>query len=114
MTAQFSNIFGQVPTGLDEEQFIALAETRDFKLARIVSKGQATPDGEWYDQERAEWMVVLKGSAGLRFEDETHDRVLAKGDFVEIAPHRRHRVTWTDADGPTIWLALYFGVNGEG
>ncbi len=34
--------------------------------------------------------------------------------IVEIAPHRRHRVTCTDADGPTIWLALYFDVNGEG
>ena len=75
---------------------------------RIVLTGQATPKGEWCDQCRAEWVVVLKGRAGLRFEDETEDRTLNTGDFVAIAPHRRHRVTWTAADEPTIWLALYF------
>ncbi len=114
MTTLKTNIFSNIPCGLDAEQFVALAESPHLNLVRIVSTGQATPEGEWYDQASAEWVVVLKGRAALRFEDEGRDRILEVGDFVEIAPHRRHRVTWTDADAPTIWLALYFDANGEG
>ena len=114
MTALKSNIFSDILEGLDEEQLVVLAETRHLNLARIVSTGQATPKGEWHDQSRAEWVVVLKGQAGLRFEDEERDRILSVGDYVEIAPHRRHRVTWTDAEVPTIWLALYFDAESEG
>jgi len=113
MTAQKSNIYSDLLEGLGEEQFVVLTETRHLKLTRIVSTGQATPKGEWHDQSRAEWVVVLKGQAGLRFEDEERDRILSAGDYVEIAPHRRHRVTWTDADAPTIWLALYFDVENK-
>ena len=90
------------------EQFSDLIPNRGVKIERIVSTGQITPENEWYDQDRAEWVVVLKGRAGLRFEDETEDRTLAAGDFVTIAAHRRHRVVWTAAEEPTIWLALYF------
>ena len=104
MMEQFSNIFGQIPTGLDEEQFIALAETRDFKLDRIVSTGQATPDGEWYDQERAEWVVVLKGSAGLRFEARRMTVISPKG--ISSRSHRTGGIGWpgrTPMDLPYGW-----------
>ena len=103
-----SNLFRDLPDDLPEEAFLTLAATEGFRLARIVSTGQATPEGEWYDQERAEWVVVLKGSAALRFEDEAEDRLLRPGDFVDIPAHRRHRVVRTDPDGPTVWLALYY------
>lgn len=104
------NLFDDLPDGLPEEDFLTLTETARFRLARIVSTGQATPEGEWYDQDRAEWVVVLKGAASLRFEDEAKDRLLRPGDYVEIAPNRRHRVVWTEAEAPTVWLALYFDV----
>lgn len=103
-----SNLFRDLPDDLPEESFLTLAETGSLRLARIVSTGQATPEGEWYDQERAEWVVVLKGSAALRFEDEAEDRLLGPGDIVDIPPHRRHRVTRTDPNEPTVWLALYY------
>jgi len=108
-----SNIFAGLPNRSAAEQYATLLESPAFKLARIVSTGQATPEGEWYDQDRAEWVVVLKGRAGLRFEDETEDRTLNTGDFLAIAPHRRHRVTWTSKDETTIWLALYFDSEGQ-
>ncbi len=108
MTSPVSNIFTDLRDKPADEQFATLLESPHFRLARIVSTGQASPEGEWYDQDRAEWVVLLKGRAGLRFEDETEDRTLAAGDFVTIAAHRRHRVVWTAAEEPTIWLALYF------
>ena len=110
MTTPLKNLFELMPNARADEQFSTLLDTGRFKLARIVSTGQSTPEGDWYDQERAEWVVVLKGRAGLQFEDEAKERTLEEGDFVHIAPHRRHRVTWTASDNPTVWLALYYDV----
>ena len=53
-------------------------------------------------------MTVLAGSARLRFADETEARVLAPGDWVDIAAHRRHRVEWTDLTVPTVGLAVFY------
>lgn len=101
------NLF-DVPASLPDERIDALLETAALRLERIVSTGQATPAGEWYDQDRDEWVVVLRGSAALRFEDEAAPRELRAGDHVLIAAHRRHRVEWTDAREPTVWLALHY------
>jgi cupin 2 domain-containing protein len=79
------------------------------RLERIVSTGQATPPGQWYDRETNEWVAVLHGRAGLRFEGEDAIVVMGAGDHVLIPAHRRHRVEWTDPDEPTIWLALHYG-----
>jgi cupin 2 domain-containing protein len=108
LTEAIDNLFEALPDASSGEEFRTLLESGKFKLIRIVSTGQATPDGEWYDQDEAEWVVVLKTRAGLRFEDEADERILGAGDFVDIAAHRRHRVTWTDEEGPTIWLALHY------
>jgi cupin 2 domain-containing protein len=54
-------------------------------------------------------VLLLKGAALLRFADEAEPRRLMPGDFVEIAPHRRHRVDWTDPERPTLWLAVFYG-----
>jgi len=78
------------------------------RLVRIVSTGQASPEGEWYDQPDWEWVALLKGAAGLRIEGEAEVRALAPGDFVHIPAHTRHRVEWTAADEPTVWLALHY------
>ena len=42
---------------------------------------------------------------GPLIEGEAAPRILAPGDYVLIPPHVRHRVEWTDADEPTVWLA---------
>jgi cupin 2 domain-containing protein len=80
-----------------------------LRIEKIVSTGQASPDGFWYDQPQAEWVVLLRGRARLRFEDEVEARSLVSGDVVDITPHRRHRVEWTAADEPTVWLAVHYG-----
>lgn len=90
------------------EVFDPLLTGGPFRLERIVSTGQATPPGEWYDQDCDEWVVLLSGSATLRFEqpDETLD--LTPGDWVLIPARRRHRVERTASDKETVWLALHF------
>lgn len=79
-----------------------------LRIERITSFGQASPAGFWYDEDEAEWVLLLTGAARLRFEDESEARHFGPGDWVEIAAHRRHRVEWTDPDQPTIWLAVFY------
>ncbi len=91
-----------------EEQFTELLARPGLRIERIVSSGQASPPGFWYEQERAEWVVILQGEARLRFEDEPEARCLKAGDFVDIAAQRRHRVDWTDPVQTTVWLAIHY------
>jgi cupin 2 domain-containing protein len=101
------NLFADLPASRAREAFEALLETPHLRLERIVSFGQATPAGEWYEQDADEWVALLQGGAGLLCEGEAEPRVLAPGDWVLIPAHTRHRVAWTAPDGPTVWLALH-------
>jgi len=90
------------------ERVDELLSRSGLRIERIVSWGQVSPAGFWYDQAEGEWVLVLAGAARLRFEDETDARSLGPGDWLDIAPHRRHRVDWTDPAVPTVWLAVYY------
>ncbi len=103
------NLFADVPHRLADEQVQELLAAPNVTIERIVSMGHATAAGQWYDQERAEWVVLLAGSAGLLFEGDTEPMWLEPGSYVHIAAHRRHRVEWTDAAVPTVWLAVHLG-----
>lgn len=102
------NLYRDIPEVVEDELFQPLIETNHFRLERILSKGHATPPGEWYNQDREEWVVLLRGSAGLLFEGEKEIQVMGPGDYLHISSHRRHRVEWTDPKGETIWLALHY------
>jgi cupin 2 domain-containing protein len=103
-----SNLFSDLPRRLAAERTDVLVETPDLRLERIISTGHVTPAGEWYDQDRDEWVVVLRGRARLRIEGEAGDRVLGPGDHVLLRAQVRHRVEWTDPGEPTVWLALFY------
>ncbi len=105
------NLFSGLQTGTSRELFETLLQTKGLKLERIVSAGQSTP-GEWYDQERDEWVVLLSGAAGLLFENDKEVLVLRPGDYLLIPAHCRHRVEWTAAETKTVWLALHFDASG--
>jgi cupin 2 domain-containing protein len=105
---KLSNIFSEIPYFTLDEISETLLKTEAFKLERIVSSGQRTPEGEWYDQDTDEWVILLSGSAGLLFEDEEEVFIMNAGGYVHIAPHQRHRVEWTDPEEKTVWLALHF------
>jgi cupin 2 domain-containing protein len=102
------NLLRDLPDGRATEITDALVARPGLRIERIVSFGQASPEGFWYDQGAAEWVLLLAGAARLRFEDETQARALGPGDWLEIAAHRRHRVEWTDPAQPTIWLAVFY------
>ena len=102
------NLFADLPRDAPDEVVDVLVQTPGARLERIVSFGQATPPGTWYDQDTHEYVVLLRGSAALRFEDEAEPRLLRPGDWVDIPAHRRHRVEWTAAGEPTVWLALHY------
>jgi cupin 2 domain-containing protein len=102
------NLSSPLPDARAAEAVDALFVRPGLRIERIVSFGQASPPGFWYEEEEAEWVLLLAGAARLRFADEAEPRPLAPGDFVEIAPHRRHRVEWTDPDQPSVWLAAFY------
>jgi cupin 2 domain-containing protein len=102
------NLLRNLPDARAGEITDALVARSDVRIERIVSLGQASPPGFWYDQAEAEWVLLLAGAARLRFADEPEPRLLGPGDWVEIAPHRRHRIEWTDPARPTVWLAVFY------
>jgi len=103
-----TNLLAALPRAAAQEQCSDVLSRPGLRIERIVSTGQASPPGFWYDQEQGEWVLVLAGAARLRFEDEAAARSLVAGDCVDIAPHRRHRVEWTDPTQPTVWLAVHY------
>ena len=102
------NIFSEIPDSPIDEIFEILLISDHFKLERIISSGQATPPGEWYDQDMNEWVILLSGSAGLLFEGEEEVIIMHPGEYVHIPAHKRHRVEWTDPERKTVWLALHY------
>ena len=103
------SIFAGLPRStVENEQFSELLGRPGLRIERIVSTGHRSPPGFWYDQPGGEWVLLIDGAARLRFADEPASRELAPGDFVDIAPHRRHRVEWTAPGRPTIWLAIHY------
>jgi len=102
------NLFAALASDLDAEVFETLAEANDVKIERIVTQGPETPDGEWYDQDRREWVCLLRGAAEIRFADPDESVKLGPGDWLDIAPHRCHRVQWSDPNETTVWLAVHF------
>lgn len=102
------NVFAGIPDTLAAEQFTSLLATPNVRIERIVSRGHASPPGFWYDQPRAEWVIVLAGSAVIAFDGEASPRTLKRGDHLHIPARTRHRVVSTDAGGPTVWLAVHY------
>jgi cupin 2 domain-containing protein len=88
------------------EIFERLAEGNDVVIERIISAGHITPENEWYDQDRDEWAVLVRGTAAILFEngEQIH---LTEGDAIVIPAHRKHRVVFTSSDPPCIWLAVH-------
>ena len=102
-----SNIFDDIPANLHKEVIESLVDSENVRVERIISKGHASPETGWYDQDRNEWVVVLKGAAVLSFSDKSTVSLKA-GDHINIAAHEKHKVTWTDPDTETIWLAIHY------
>ncbi|MGH8475196.1 MAG: cupin domain-containing protein [Methylococcales bacterium] len=105
---QVKNIYSSIAPENDQEAFETLLQTERLKLERILSEGHATPTGEWFDQAENEWVILLKGAAGLTIEGEPGEIVLKPGDYLLIPARRKHRVERTSATEKTWWLALHY------
>lgn len=103
-----ASLFEQLPSAASQEEFTELLGRPGLRIERIVSTGQCSPPDFWYDQDEGEWVLVVQGAARLRFADESEARHLKAGDFLDIAPHRKHRVDWTAPDQATVWLAVHY------
>ena len=101
------NIF-ELPLKLPQQELLeTLLQNDRVTIERIVSTGQVTPSGEWYDQERDEWLVVLQGEGELSYTDGSRIK-LNVGDYLFIKAHQKHRVEYTSTEPPCIWLTVFF------
>lgn len=101
------NLFESLPKQQAEEEFKILLNHPNVRIERIVSTGQCSAPGFWYDQLHAEWVLLVQGRAELQFEQDSMPIELSAGEYVYIEAHRRHRVVFTQADPPTVWLAIH-------
>lgn len=104
-----NSILTELPTDKEQEHFQDLLTRPGVKLERIVTYGQVTPPGEWYDQAWDEWVMMVQGEAKLLLEQDAQLLHMKPGDHVLLPAHCRHRVEWTPEDQATIWLALHLG-----
>ncbi|HCV00839.1 MAG: hypothetical protein CL897_03195 [Dehalococcoidia bacterium] len=101
------DFFGEIPQDLSRELVQTIVEGDSVRVDRIVSIGQASPEGFWYEQEQREFVLVLQGAARIDFEDgEALD--LNPGMWTDIPAYRRHRVGWTSPEEVTVWLAVHY------
>ncbi len=107
MNSDIGNLFDSIPENVSEEIFTQLLHGQDFRVERIVSKGHASPESGWYDQDENEWVVVLQGEARLSFPGQRVEH-LSAGSYINIPARTRHRVIWTPPDKETIWLAIHY------
>jgi cupin 2 domain-containing protein len=101
------NLLEFIPRHVPKELLETLVQTKDIHIERIVSRGHASPAQGWYDQEKHEFVLVLKGAAKLEFEGGRFEN-MGPGDWLEIPAHLKHRVVWTDGAQETVWLAVHY------
>ncbi|NES81816.1 MAG: cupin domain-containing protein [Moorea sp. SIO2B7] len=101
-----TNIF-KLPSALpSQELFETLISGKDILIERIISTGQTTTSGQWYDQEQDEWVILLQGEAELSYANGEKINLKA-GDYLFISAHQKHRVEYTSYEPPCIWLAVH-------
>ncbi|MEI6035695.1 MAG: hypothetical protein WCS65_15630 [Verrucomicrobiae bacterium] len=66
------------PAG-ETETFRTLLDLPGIPLEQIVSNGQVSVEGVWYDQKEQEWVMLVRGESVLRF-DPGADVTLKTGD----------------------------------
>lgn len=102
-----ANLYDDIPDNLPDEHFTDLIRGKNIRIERIISLGHTSPEHGWYDQYENEWVIVLEGSGSILFENGAL-HALNKGDYLNIPAHTKHRVTQTDPNNITIWLAVFY------
>lgn len=79
---------------------------KNIQIERIISTGQTTLSGQWYDQITDEWVILLQSEVELSYADDTRIKLRA-GDYLLIPVHTKHRVEYISIEPPCIWLAVH-------
>ncbi len=77
------NIFNNIPSNIPEEIIETLVDSDKIKVERIISKGHVSPKDFWYDQDKNEFVILLKGIAKLLFEND-EQIILSEDDYISI------------------------------
>jgi cupin 2 domain-containing protein len=107
MSVSGGNLFSAIRADAPDEEIRELLTLPGTRIERIVSTGQSSPESFWYDQDFAEWVLLLVGAARVSIEGEDAPRLLGAGDYLFIPAHTKHRVDWTDPADATVWLAIH-------
>ena len=99
------NLFDLPPQFSQEEVTQELLSAPNVRIERILSSGQTSPEGFWYDQEENEWVTILEGEGEVAYPDGTKVR-LQKGDALLLPAHQLHRVSYTST--PCLWLCVFY------
>ncbi len=105
--ARHGHLLAALPDGAGDEEFLTLVAGGGTRIERVVSTGQASPAGFWYDSAEDEFVLLVAGGAVLAIEGQGDPLTLEPGDWAHLPAHCRHRVEWTCAEPPTIWLAVF-------
>jgi len=98
------NLFELPSLPVTEELTTVFFESKNIRIERIVSTGQATG---WYDQNESEFVALLQGKAEIEFDDGNFKELVA-GDTLIISSHVRHRVKYTSSEPPCVWLCVFW------
>jgi cupin 2 domain-containing protein len=101
------NLFENIPKNLTEEAVETLVQNKNARIERIISHGHTSPPDGWYDQDEDEWVVLLSGGACLSFAD-GREVSMKPGDCLQIPAHVKHRVSWTDPEQESVWIAVHY------
>ncbi len=103
-----NNFFHSIPADSSQELFAEIHRAERIRIERIVSFGQSSPEGFWYNQDEDEWIMILEGGAGILREDDPQIKEMKPGDYMNIPAHVKHRVVWTVQTRRTVWLAIHY------
>lgn len=104
---KLQSLFTNIPSQTDKELFTDLVCNEKVRVERIVSQGQGSPEQGWYNQSENEWVMVIKGTGLIEFENGPAHR-LKSGDYLEIPAHTKHRVVEDNNAEITVWLAVFW------
>jgi cupin 2 domain-containing protein len=104
------NIFNDIPLDLPNEliEKIAGDAKKGVSVERIISRGHRSPKDFWYDQDKNEFVILIKGKAALLFKEPNKLIEMSPGDYINIPAHTIHRVEWTSSGDDTVWLAIHY------
>lgn len=102
------HLYQNIPAQLPTELTACLLQSGGLKIERIVSRGHCSEAGFWYEQDQAEWVLLLKGEAGVRFRESDRVVHLTAGMYLNIPAREAHRVEWTSTTEDSIWLVVFY------